>query len=150
MIGDPVSKQRNPLQQYSFHFLRDTKSAFPPRPQAPLAMGGFATTLASVSMAMMNFRGVTTQTMFIGNLCFVACIGLVISGQWAMAKGDTFTYTVLTAYGLFYGGYGAMLFPNWNIASSYGTSSEYYNAFGFFLLVWAISNIFFLITSLRL
>lgn len=69
------------------------------RRQAPLAMGGFATTLLSVSLAMMNFRGVTTQTIFIGNLCFVACIGLLISAQWSMVKGDTFSYTVLTAFG---------------------------------------------------
>lgn len=62
-------------------------------------MGGFATTLLSVSLAMMNFRGVSVQTMFVGDLCFVACIGLLISAQWSMVKGDTFTYTVLTAFG---------------------------------------------------
>lgn len=62
-------------------------------------MGGFATTLLSVSLAMMNFRGVSVQTMFIGDLCFVACVGLLISAQWAMVQGDTFTYTVLTAFG---------------------------------------------------
>lgn len=62
-------------------------------------MGGFATTLLSVSLAMMNFRGVTVQTMFVGDLCFVACIGLLISAQWSMVRGDTFSYTVLTAFG---------------------------------------------------
>lgn len=62
-------------------------------------MGGFATTLLSVSCAMMNLRGLSTQTLFVGNLCFVACFGLLISAQWAMVKGDTFTYTVLSAYG---------------------------------------------------
>lgn len=64
-------------------------------------MGGFATTLLSVSLAMMGFRGVTTQTMFVGDLCFVACIGLLISAQWEMVKGNTFSYTVLTAFGTF-------------------------------------------------
>jgi succinate-acetate transporter protein len=67
--------------------------------QAPLAMGGFATTLLSVSLAMMEFRGISLQTQFIGDLCFVACIGLLISAQWSMLKGDTFSYTVLTAFG---------------------------------------------------
>ena len=62
-------------------------------------MGGFATTLLTVSLAMMNFRGVTVQTMFVGNLCFVACVGLIISAQWFMIKGDTFSYTVMTAFG---------------------------------------------------
>lgn len=62
-------------------------------------MGGFATTLLTLSLAMMNFRGVSVQTFFIANLCFVACVGLLISAQWAMVQGDTFTYTVLTAFG---------------------------------------------------
>lgn len=68
--------------------------------QTPLAMGGFATTLLSVSLAMMGFRGVSVQTVFIGDLCFVACIGLLISAQWEIVKGNTFAYTVLTAYGM--------------------------------------------------
>lgn len=67
--------------------------------QAPLAMGGFATTLLTVSLSMMGFRGVSLQTVFVGNLCFVACVGLLIAAQWAMVKGDTFTFTVLTAFG---------------------------------------------------
>lgn len=62
-------------------------------------MGGFATSLLTVSLAMMNFRGVTEQTLFVGDLCFVACVGLLISAQWSMLKGDTFSYTVLSAYG---------------------------------------------------
>lgn len=62
-------------------------------------MGGFATTLLSVSLAMMHFRGVSDQTMFVGDLCFVAGIGLLISAQWEMVRGNTFSYTVLSAYG---------------------------------------------------
>ena len=62
-------------------------------------MGGFATTLLTLSLAMMGFRGVTVQTVFIGNLCFVACVGLLISAQWEMVKGNTFAYTVLSAFG---------------------------------------------------
>lgn len=64
-----------------------------------MAMGGFATTLLTVSLAMMEFRGVHTQTVFVGDLCFVAGIGLLISAQWEMAKGNTFAYTVLSAFG---------------------------------------------------
>jgi succinate-acetate transporter protein len=63
-------------------------------------MGGFATTFLSLSLAMMNFRGVFTQTIFMGDLCFVAGIGLLISAQWEMVRGNTFSYTVLSAYGL--------------------------------------------------
>ncbi|KAM0563584.1 hypothetical protein ACHAPJ_001308 [Fusarium lateritium] len=119
---------------------------------APLAMGGFATTLLSVSLAMMGFRGVSLQTQFIGDLCFVACIGLLISAQWAMVKGDTFSYTVLTAFALFYGGYGATLLPSWGIIDAYGgiQTPQYNNALGFFVLIWAVFNLFFLIASIQL
>ncbi|CAM1511844.1 Fc.00g093570.m01.CDS01 [Cosmosporella sp. VM-42] len=125
----------------------------------PLAMGGFATTLLTLSLAMMGFRGVTVQTVFIGNLCFVACIGLLISAQWEMVKGR-----------LFYGGYGATLAPGLGVVGAYGgLTPEYYNAVGFFVLsktttpalaralqylinmrtVWAVLNVFFLIASVR-
>ncbi|KAJ5988491.1 GPR1/FUN34/yaaH [Penicillium waksmanii] len=87
---------------------------------APLAMGGFATTLLSVSLAMMNFRGVSNQTIFVGDLCFAACIGLLISAQWEMVRGNTFSYTVLSAYAMFYGGYGATLIPAFGIIDAYG------------------------------
>lgn len=69
--------------------------------QAPLAMGGFAVTIITLSLAMMGFRGLSVddENLFMGDLCFVACIGLLISAQWAMYKGDTFSFTVLTAFG---------------------------------------------------
>ncbi|KAL7621989.1 hypothetical protein AAE478_007490 [Parahypoxylon ruwenzoriense] len=115
---------------------------------SPLAMGGFATTLLTVSLAMVGFRGVSTQTIFVGNLCFVACVALLISAQWEMVRGNTFSYTVLSAFGLFYGGYGATMIPALGIVSAYGGyTPEYYNALGLFVLVWAVFNIFFLIAS---
>ncbi|KAJ5387024.1 GPR1/FUN34/yaaH [Penicillium cosmopolitanum] len=118
---------------------------------APLAMGGFATTLLSVSLAMMNCRGVSNQTIFVGDLCFAACIGLLISAQWEMVRGNTFSYTVLSAYAMFYGGYGATLIPAFGIIDAYGGfTPEYYNALGFFVLLWGVFNLFFLIASIRL
>lgn len=62
-------------------------------------MGGFATTLLTLSLALMGLRGVTVETINVGNLCFVAGLGLIISAQWAIVRGDTFSYTVLTAFG---------------------------------------------------
>ncbi|KAK5800878.1 hypothetical protein VI817_003090 [Penicillium citrinum] len=117
---------------------------------APLAMGGFAKTHLSVSLAMMNFRDVSTQTLFVGDLCFVAFFGLLISAQWEMVRGNTFSYTVLSAYALFYAGYGANMIPSFGIIDAYGGyTSEYYNAFGFFILLWGVFNLFFLIASIR-
>jgi hypothetical protein len=81
-----------------------------------------------------------------------------------MVQGDTFSYTVLSAYGefstmairsrfslsvggveggnvidlisgLFYGGYGAMMLPSLGIVEAYGGyTPQYYNSFGFYLL----------------
>jgi uncharacterized protein len=62
-------------------------------------MGGFATTLLTFSLTMIGSRGATIETIHVGNLCFVAGIGMLISGQWEMLRGNTFSYTVLCAYG---------------------------------------------------
>lgn len=64
-----------------------------------MAMGAFATTLITVSCSMLDWRGVASEAVSVGNLCFVAGLGLVISAQWEMLRGQTFSYTVLCAYG---------------------------------------------------
>ncbi|KAL4744764.1 hypothetical protein BDW72DRAFT_74677 [Aspergillus terricola var. indicus] len=115
----------------------------------PLGFGAFATTLMTLSLSNMGFRGVSNQTLFIADLCLLAGFGLLISAQWEMVRGSTFSYTVLAAFGLYYAGYGVLLMPSMGIANSYGgQSTEYYNAFGFYLLVWSILNFFFFVASL--
>ncbi|KFG82197.1 hypothetical protein MANI_029131 [Metarhizium anisopliae] len=100
-----------------------------------LGFGAFATTLLALSLSATGFRGVSNQSVFIGNLCFLAGIGLLISAQWEMARGNTFGYTVLSAFGLYYGGYGVLVMPSMGILESYqGQTSEYYNAFGIYQL----------------
>ncbi|RAH77868.1 hypothetical protein BO86DRAFT_203700 [Aspergillus japonicus CBS 114.51] len=115
----------------------------------PLGFGAFATTLMTLSFSMMGFRSVSNQTVFIANLCFLAGIGLLISAQWEMVKGNTFAYTVLGAFAFYYGGYGVLLMPPLGIVDSYGgKTAEYYNAFGLYLAVWSILNFFFFVASL--
>ena len=70
--------------------------------KSPLGFGCFATTLMTLSLSLMGFRGVSNQSVFIGNLCFLAGLCLLISAQWEMMKGDTFSYTVLAAFGKLY------------------------------------------------
>ncbi|KAL2783997.1 GPR1/FUN34/yaaH family-domain-containing protein [Aspergillus keveii] len=113
----------------------------------PLGFGAFATTLMTLSLSMMGLRAVSNQTVFIANLCFLAGLGLLISAQWEMVKGNTFNYTVLAAFGFYYGGYGVLLMPPLAVVDSYGgRTTEYYNAFG--LKVWSILNFFFFVASL--
>ncbi|THZ31999.1 hypothetical protein D6C91_00623 [Aureobasidium pullulans] len=115
----------------------------------PLGFGAFATTLMTISLAQMGFRNVQNQTVFVANLCFLAGIGQLISAQWEMVRGDTLAYTVLTAFAFYYGGYGALLMPWMGVVDSYGgKTTEYYNAFGLYLCVWSVLNLFFFVASL--
>lgn len=62
-------------------------------------------------------------------------IGMVISAQWELLLGNTYAYTVLSAFGLFYGGFGAIITPFFGVAATYGTdTAQYNNALGFFVL----------------
>ncbi|KAL1632726.1 hypothetical protein SLS56_003423 [Neofusicoccum ribis] len=114
-----------------------------------LAIGAFATTLTTLSLSLMEWRGVTTTNVFIGNFFFVAGIGMVISAQWELVRGNSYGYTVLSAFGLFYGGFGAIITPSFGVTESYGNDTvEYNNALGFFMIMWTVFNTFFLIGSL--
>lgn len=48
---------------------------------------------------MMGARGVENEGMFIGNLLLLAGLGLILSAQWEMVRGNTFAYTALSAFG---------------------------------------------------
>ena len=102
-----------------------------------LAIGAFATTLTTLSLALMGFRGVSTTNAFIGDFFGVAGIGMFVTAQWEMVLGNTYAYTVLQAFGLFYAGFGFIITPSFGVAASYtggASSPEYNNAVGFFVL----------------
>ncbi|CAK3791591.1 acetate transporter [Lecanosticta acicola] len=115
-----------------------------------LAIGAFATTLTTLSLALMGFRGVSVTNAFIGDFFGVAGIGMFVSANWELVLGNTYAYTVLAAFGLFYAGFGFIITPSFGVAESYGgaNSAEYNNAVGFFVLMWAVWNLFFLLGSL--
>lgn len=102
-----------------------------------LAIGAFSTTLTTLSLALMGFRGVSVTNAFIGDFFGVAGIGMVITAQWEIVLGNTYAYTVLSAFGLFYAGFGFIITPFFGVAASYeggASSAEYNNALGFFVL----------------
>ncbi|CAH0028521.1 unnamed protein product [Clonostachys rhizophaga] len=120
---------------------------------SPFVMGAVATTLLTISFGMLNFRDVTLQApVFVADLCFAAGAGLIISAQWEMLKGNTFSYTVLMAFGFFYAGYGYVTIPSTGIADFYGGTStpSFNNALGAYVLVWACFNFFFLLCTTRM
>ncbi|CAD0046164.1 unnamed protein product [Aureobasidium pullulans] len=92
----------------------------------------------------MGFRNVQNQTVFVANLCFLAGVGLLISAQWEMVREK-----LIKNEAFYYGGYGALLMPWMGVVDSYGGKTiEYYNAFGLYLCVWSILNLFFFVASL--
>lgn len=65
-----------------------------------LAIGAFATTLTTLSFSLMGWRGLTATNAILGNYFGVAGIGMVVSAQWELVLGNTYAYTVLSAFGL--------------------------------------------------
>lgn len=83
----------------------------------------------------MGWRGVAPTNVFIGNFFFVAGIGMVVSAQWELVLGNGYGYTVLSAFGLFYAGFGAIITPLFGVEASYaGDTAAYNNALGFWVL----------------
>ncbi|CEI60172.1 hypothetical protein FVEN_g6356 [Fusarium venenatum] len=83
---------------------------------------------------MLRVRNVKHEGMFIANLLLLAGLGLVISAQWEIVRSDAFSYTVLSAFGFYYAGYGILLLPPLGIIESYGgRTPDYSNAFRLYL-----------------
>ncbi|KAL4867483.1 hypothetical protein BDV12DRAFT_171274 [Aspergillus spectabilis] len=101
----------------------------------------------------MEWRGVTTTNVFVANFFFITAFGLVITAQWELSIENGFAYTVFSAFGLYYAGYGALLTPSFGISQAYSSSggtpgSEYNNAVGFFMILWSVFMFTFLVASL--
>lgn len=53
--------------------------------------------------------------------------------------------------GFFYGGFGAILTPLFGVQASYGDDMvSYNNALGFWVLMWAVFNLFFMFGSMAM
>ncbi|KAF2034776.1 hypothetical protein EK21DRAFT_55766 [Setomelanomma holmii] len=114
-----------------------------------LPIGVFAVTLTTLSLSLMEWRGVTTNNVFVANFFFAAAFGLVVTAQWELSIGNGFAYTVFSAFGLFYAGYGAILTPAFGVIETYGSKTkELNNALGFFMILWTVFALTFLIGSL--
>lgn len=67
--------------------------------QSAFPIGAFATTLTTLSLSLMEWRGVTILNVYVANFFFVAALGLLISAQWELSVGNGFAYTVYSAFG---------------------------------------------------
>ena len=64
-----------------------------------MPIGAFSTTLTTLSLSLMEWRGVTTTNVYVANFFLVAVIGMLISAQWELSAGNGFGYTVFSAFG---------------------------------------------------
>ncbi|KAK1976677.1 GPR1/FUN34/yaaH family-domain-containing protein [Colletotrichum cereale] len=129
-------------------------SRFPaPRPlptaATSLPIGAFSTTLTTLSLSLMEWRGVTTTNVYIANFFFLAAFGLLISAQWELTAGNGFGYSAFSAFGLFYAGYGAILTPSFGVAAAYGDDvQQLNNALGLFMIIWSVFVLAYLVACL--
>ncbi|EFQ34233.1 uncharacterized protein GLRG_09377 [Colletotrichum graminicola M1.001] len=129
-------------------------SRFPARRPLPTAatslpVGAFSTTLTTLSLSLMEWRGVTTTNVYIANYFFLAAFGLLISAQWELTAGNGFGYSMFSAFGLFYAGYGAILTPSFGVAAAYGDDiQQLNNALGLFMTIWCVFILAYLVASL--
>ncbi|TVY18034.1 Acetate transporter protein patA [Lachnellula arida] len=78
----------------------------------------------------------------------VAGIGMVVSAQWELVLGNSFGYTALR---FFYCGFSAILTPLFGVKESYGDDTiGYNNALGFWVLMWAVLNLFFVFGAMAI
>jgi len=77
-----------------------------------LAIGAFSTTLTTLSLALMGFRGVSTTNAFIGDFFGVAGIGMLITANWELVLGNSYAYTVLSAFCMFNAVFGFIVTPS--------------------------------------
>ncbi|PYH49323.1 uncharacterized protein BP01DRAFT_370803 [Aspergillus saccharolyticus JOP 1030-1] len=137
------------VERQGSHHLETTRSVKSLGAGSALALGAFGTTLTTLSLSLMEWRGVTTTNVFVANFFFIAAFGLVVTAQWELSIGNGFAYTVFSAFGLFYAGYGAILTPAFGIEKAYGGDTvQYNNALGFFMILWTVFVFTFLIASL--
>ncbi|KAK1599283.1 GPR1/FUN34/yaaH family-domain-containing protein [Colletotrichum navitas] len=120
-----------------------------PTAATSLPIGAFSTTLTTLSLSLMEWRGVTTTNVYIANFFFLAAFGLLISAQWELTAGNGFGYSVFSAFGLFYAGYGAILTPSFGVAAAYGDDvQQLNNALGLFMIIWSVFVLAYLVASL--
>ncbi|KAJ0382446.1 hypothetical protein COL922a_012554 [Colletotrichum nupharicola] len=115
-----------------------------PTAATSLPIGAFSTTLTTLSLSLMEWRGVTTTNVYIANFFFLAAFGLFISAQWELTGGNGFGYSVFSAFG-----YGAILTPSFGVAAAYGDDTKQLNnALGLFMIIWSVFVLAYLVATL--
>jgi succinate-acetate transporter protein len=128
---------------------------------APLGLSAFALTTFVLSLINIQVRNITEPNVVVALAFGYGGLVQLLAGMWEMAVGNTFGATALSSYGGFWLAFGVVLTPGgFNIVAAYATVdaagkatgkgvNDFNNAFGLFLMGWAIFTFLLLICTLR-
>jgi len=121
-----------------------------------LGLASHGVTLLLVASQFMRWRSVVSPQVYVGNLYFFSGLYMLLTSQWCLVKGETFSHMVFGTFSAFYLSYAAILTPAFNVFDSYagavgsGTGTDtLYNSLGIFLMVWNIIFTIIFLISLR-
>lgn len=119
---------------------------------APLGLSAFALTTFILSLINMGTRGVAEPNLVVAVAFAYGGLVQLLAGMWEMAVGNTFGATALSSFGGFWISFGIILTPGgFGIVTALGggTSANFLDSFGFFLMGWFIFTFILLMCTLR-
>ena len=102
-----------------------------------------------ISLFLMQVRGITHSELLVGVIWFVAGVGSWLTAIMELYLGNTFAWCVFGCFGGYYFSFACVFMPAFNIAASYPTIEEYYNALGIFWCAWGALFFIFLVCSIK-
>jgi len=119
---------------------------------APLGLSAFALTTFVLSLINMSTRNIAEPSIVVAAAFGYGGLVQLCAGMWEMAVGNTFGATALSSYGGFWISFAIILTPGgFNIVTELGggTSDDFLNSFGLFLMGWFIFTTILLFCTLR-
>jgi len=119
---------------------------------APLGLSAFALTTFVLSLINMSTRSISEPNIVVAAAFGYGGLVQLLAGMWEMAVGNTFGATALSSYGGFWISFAIILTPGgFGIVTALGggTSDDFLNSFGLFLIGWFIFTTILLFCTLR-
>ncbi|TKA79414.1 hypothetical protein B0A55_03506 [Friedmanniomyces simplex] len=115
----------------------------------PLGLSGFALTTFILSCVNLGIRGLAAPSLVIGPALAYGGFVQLLAGMWDIALGNVFGGVALSTYGGFWISIAIILIPGgFNIEKSY-SGTDFYTAFGLYILGWMIVTIMFWLCTLK-
>ncbi|EOD48187.1 putative gpr fun34 family protein [Neofusicoccum parvum] len=122
---------------------------------APLGLSAFALTTFVLSLINMGTRDIAEPNIVVALAYGYGGLVQLLAGMWEMAVGNTFGATALSSYGGFWLSFAIILTPGgFEIVSGLeagpeGSTAQFLNSFGLYLMGWFIFTFVLLMCTLR-